>query len=241
MVGRWRKVLIITEIAMVSFVDAIKVILGNFFSKNSESYIHGVIHSWARTILAILKVNYKICNHHGFQFLDNRPYVIMSNHCSHIDIPLIYEAFAKDRVAMIAKKELFRIPFFGWGMKLGGCVTLDRKNAHRAAQDLIVARNSMLAGMRLWIAPEGTRSTTGKMAPFKNGGFKVAREVKAIIVPVTIIGSNRVLPAKTLDFSLDEVVEVHIGRPLDTSSYGAKGLGCLVADTVREIAEKLPQ
>ena len=240
-VGFWRKIFITMRIAVVSCVDAVRVIGVKFLRRNNVAYIHEIIHDWARLVLSILQVDYKIIDHHGFIFLEHRSYIIMSNHCSHVDIPLIYATFAKDKLGMISKKEIFRIPIFGYSMKLGGCLSIDRKNKRQAARDLLVAKDRMLAGMRLWIAPEGTRSSSDVLGTFKKGGFKIAREVNAMIVPVTIVGSHRVLPAKTLDYSLGELVEIHIGRPIDTMNYSANDLEMLMADTAKAISSRLPK
>ena len=97
----------------------------------------------------------------------------------------------------------------------------------------------MLNRVRLWVAPEGTRSRTGKIGVFKRGGFKIARDTKAIIVPVTIIGSDKVLPAGTFDFSVNEKVTVYIGRPIDTNDYQVDDLRKLMADTKKEIEANL--
>lgn len=238
-VGFWQKIVLTIRIAGISLIDAIKVVSASFLRKDRVSYIHGVIHGWARSVLSILQVDYKIIDQYDFAFIEHRPYIIMSNHCSHIDIPLIYETFAKDKIGMISKKEIFNIPIFGRGMRLGGCLSIDRKNMRQAMRDLVIAKDSMLSGMRLWIAPEGTRSPSGVLGPFKKGGFKIACEVNAIIVPVTIVGSNRVLPAKTLDYSLGKLVEVYIGKPIDTMNYDVNDLELLMADTAKEISRRL--
>ena len=236
-VGFWRKIFITTKIALISFTGAVRVIIASFLHKNDPSHVHKIVHEWARSILSILKVDYKIINQYGFVFLKHRPYIIMSNHCSHIDIPLIYETFAKNKIGMISKKEIFKMPVFGYAMRVGGCLSIDRKNMRQAVHDLEIAKKSMLSGMRLWIAPEGTRSYSGVLGSFKKGGFKIAREVDAIIVPVTIVGSGKVLPTKTLDYSLGKSVEIYIGKPIDTMNYDANNLELLIADTAKEISK----
>ena len=238
-VNFFQKMGIIFRIVMISVKDSSLVVFGSVFAKNKRYYADRIIHSWARHILRILEVEYKILDPHGFEFNPDRPYIIMSNHASHFDIPLIYAAFPRNTIGMISKKELFRIPIFGRGMKLGGCISIDRENRYRAMKDLEAAEKRMLDGVRFWIAPEGGRSRTGKIGDFKKGGFKIALDVKAIIVPVTIIGSGKILPAKTFDFSTKERVEIHIGKPIDTIHYQRKDLQKLMADTASEIALKL--
>lgn len=234
--------LMLTKMAIVFTKDTLHEVFGSLFIKNTQNkraYASRIVHAWAVSILRILKVKCKVFNPHAFTFNSNRPYIIMSNHLSHFDIPLLYVTFPKDIIAMISKKEMFRIPFFGWGMKISGCVSIDRENKYQAVKDLKNAEKNMLEGVRIWVAPEGTRSRTGKIGNFKRGGFKIALNVKAIIVPLTIIGSGKVLPPDTLDFSIGEKVEMHIGKPIDTANYELKDLPRLMADVASEITAKL--
>lgn len=240
-VSYWQKMLILARMAVIFAIDTLHEVFGSLFVKHKRAYASRIVHSWARSILHILKVEYKIFNPHAFEFTSGRPYIIMSNHLSHFDIPLLYVTFPSDIIAMIAKKELFRIPFFGWGMKISGCVSIDRENKYQALADLRTAERNMLEGVRIWVAPEGTRSRSGVMANFKKGGFKIALNVKAIIVPLTIIGSNKVLPPDTLDFSTGEKVEVHIGKPIDARNYELKDLSKLMADVESAIRMNLKE
>lgn len=235
-VGFFKKSLILVAIALVSISSSLKVLFLVFQRlRDQDAAASKIIHHWARNILKILQVNYTVLNSHNFSFVSDRPYIIMSNHCSHVDIPLIYEAFAHDKIGMIAKKELFKIPLFGRGMKLGGCLSIDRDNMRQALKDMDIAKKRLLSGVRLWIAPEGTRSLTGELGVLKKGGFKIAVGAKAIIIPVVIIGSNRILPAKTMDFNLEEKVEVHIGQPIDTLDYDTKDLQLLMEKVSRSL------
>ena len=238
-IGFFQKIVVMLRIIFVSINGSSLVIFGHFFLKNKDAYASRAVHSWAFKVLSIARVRYKILNPNSFKFEDGRPYIIMSNHLSHFDIPLIYAAFPNDVVGMVSKRELFHIPIFGWGMRFA-CIPIDRENKKQAIKDLANAKQAMLRGWRAWIAPEGTRSRTGKMGRFKKGGFKMALGTKATIVPVTIIGSNKVLPSKTLDISLDEEVEVHIGKPIDTSECQLKDLKQLMIDTFDTIASKMP-
>ncbi|CAL7962972.1 1-acyl-sn-glycerol-3-phosphate acyltransferase [Gammaproteobacteria bacterium] len=229
------KLIVMVRIIITTLVAASLMTLGLIFSKHNRGYVNKKVHIWNQKMLQIVRAKCKIFNPYGFEFKTDRPYVIMSNHLSLYDIPLIFAIFPGATVRMIAKKELYRIPIFGWGIKAGECVSIDRRNSRQAVKDLAVAKKKMLGGIKLWIAPEGTRSRTGKMGTFKRGGFKLALEAQAIIVPVAIIGSNKILPPETFDFSLDETVEMHICKPIDTMAYGLKDLPRLMEDTAVEI------
>lgn len=231
-----RKIIVMLRIIIVTIVETTLMTLCAIFYRRNRRYMNKRVYVWNQQMLGIVRAKYQIFNPHSFVFKTDRPYVIMSNHRSLYDIPLIFATFSGECIRMLAKKELFRIPIFGWGIKAGECVAIDRKNHRQAVKDLAVAKQKiMFGGIKIWIAPEGTRSRTGKMGAFKRGGFKLALDAKAIIVPVAIVGSNKILPPDTFDFSVDESVAMHICKPIDTLNYGLRDLPKLMADVALEI------
>jgi len=141
----------------------------------------------------------------------------MSNHASLYDIPIIL-ASLPGSIRMIAKRELSYIPYFGTSLKHSEFIFIDRKNRLKAIEDLKIAKRNMLNGIVVWAAPEGTRSRNGVLGPFKKGIFKLAQEIDAIIIPVVIIGSRQLLPAKTWQFHPGQHIIVRIGAPIYASS-----------------------
>ena len=230
-----RKIIIMLRIITATVIGTALVTFGAIFCRQNRSYMDKRVHVWNKKMLKIVRAKFQVFNPHNFVFQPDRAYIVMSNHLSLYDIPLIFAAFPGASIRMLAKKELFRIPVFGWGIKAGECVAIDRKNHRQAIRDLALARQKMLSGIKIWVAPEGTRSRTGELGVFKRGGFKLALDAKAIIVPVTIVGSNKILPPDTFDFSIDENIAMHIGKPIDTIKYGIKDLPQLMEDVARTI------
>lgn len=228
-----KKIIIMTRIIITTITNASLVAFECLFCKKNRKHMDNRIGIWNRNMLNIVKTKFQVLNPHHFTFKDDRAYIIMSNHLSLYDIPLIFATFPGASVRMIAKKELFSIPIFGWGIKAGECISIDRNNHRQALRDLEIAKQKMLDGIKIWIAPEGSRSRTGKMGLFKKGGFKLALSAKAIIVPVAIVGSDKILPAGTFDFSVGESIQMHICKPVDTSNYNLKELPELM-QVVRE-------
>lgn len=198
--------------------------------KSPREAINYCLHDWAKKLLAVIKVNYKIYNPHQIKLEPNQPYIIMSNHASHYDIPLIAMAFPNN-LRMLAKKELFKVPVWGAAMKAAEILSVDRNNARQAVKDLAFVRDKMESGIVPWIAPEGTRSHSGSLGEFKKGGFMVAQKTGARIIPVGISGSNKLLPPKTCDFQLGESVDIYIGEPIDASAYKKNEIKKLMQDT----------
>jgi len=132
---------------------------------------------------------------HGRENIDPKvTYLVMSNHQSHYDVAVIYYVLGP-RMRMVAKRELFDMPVFGSAMKAAGFISVDRGSKKSALQSLDDAREKLQAGTPIWIAPEGTRSPTGELLPFKKGGFVIAVETGTPILPVSIAGTREVLPA----------------------------------------------
>jgi 1-acyl-sn-glycerol-3-phosphate acyltransferase len=181
-----------------------------------------------------VRIKKKVFDPFNIRIEPGKRYIIMSNHRSHYDIPLMILSLPAS-IRMLTKKELFRIPLWGRGMAAGEFISIDRHNIEQAKHDLKKAREKMEDGIVLWIAPEGTRSRTGRMGPYKKGGFILAIEAGAQIIPVGIRGSEKVLPPKTWEFFLDQKVDIHIGKPIDTAAYTLENKDELIEAVRREI------
>lgn len=152
--------------------------------------------AWCRHLLAVAGVKIEV---DGLDRLrPDRRYVFVSNHQSALDIPLIIGGL-KHHVSFIAKRELFMIPFFGWGIYMLGHVWIDRSNARKARRSISRAVATLKReGISLIIFPEGTRSPDGRVREFKKGSFTLALESGVEVVPVAIEGTHRILPKKAL-------------------------------------------
>jgi len=191
---------------------------------------------WARRLLEIVRIHYTVIDPNHTVIEPGKRYIIMSNHRSLYDIPLIIMSLPGS-IRMLTKKELFKVPLWGRGMAAGEFISIDRHNLEQAKIDLAKARAKMESGIVLWIAPEGTRSRTGRLGPFKKGGFIMAIESGATIIPVGIQGSETVLPAKTWDFYLDQDIQIHVGDPIEASNYTMEQKDQLLADVRAAIAK----
>jgi 1-acyl-sn-glycerol-3-phosphate acyltransferase len=191
---------------------------------------------WAGKLLEFIRIHYTVSDPNHTAIEPGKRYIIMSNHRSLYDIPLIIMSLPGS-IRMLTKKELFKVPLWGRGMAAGEFISIDRHNIEQAKIDLAKARAKMESGIVLWIAPEGTRSRTGRMGPFKKGGFIMAIESGATIIPVGIQGSQTVLPAKTWDFYLDQKVQVYIGAPIEASRYTLEQKDQLLAEVRSAIAK----
>jgi 1-acyl-sn-glycerol-3-phosphate acyltransferase len=189
---------------------------------------------WSAKLLQNLRLSYSSYNTHEVSFHGSKPYIIMSNHSSLCDIPLILVTIPGS-IRMLTKKELFHVPIWGRGMQAGEFISIDRNDRRQAVKDLQYAKEKLESGIILWVAPEGTRSDTGELGPFKKGGFMLAIRTGAYIVPVGIRGAYDVLPPRTLQFHLGKHAEVHVGKPVDASLYAPKNRDLLMFEVERQI------
>jgi len=191
---------------------------------------------WAGKLVESAEIRYTVLDPHQVKFEPGKRYIVMCNHRSHYDIPLSVLAIPAS-VRMLTKKELFKVPLWGRGMAAGEFIAIDRHDFEQAKKDLAAARAKMEDGIALWIAPEGTRSRTGRMGSFKKGGFVMAIEAGATIIPMGIQGSEKVLPPKTLDLILGQEVRIEIGSPIEASRYTLENKEGLMEEVRKAIAD----
>ncbi len=173
---------------------------------------------WSKGLLRVAKVNVLTVGRE--HITPGESYVIMSNHQSHFDVPVIFQAVGIP-VRMVAKKELFRIPIMGPAMRYSGFVEVDRARRTRAMRSLVAARDRLQRdGTSVWIAPEGTRSTTGELGRFKRGGFQLAVDAGLRILPVIVDGSLRIHRAGERRVHKHQTVSVTIRPPIDAPAFG---------------------
>jgi len=163
-------------------------------------------------------------------------YIFMSNHVSNLDPPVLIPIIP-GRCSVLVKKELFRLPILGTGMKVADLVPVDRGDREAAIESVNAAIKVLQQGLHMVVFPEGTRSADGHLLPFKKGPFHMAMESGVPIVPVTLQGTFESWP-KTR-FALKPGTATVIFHPLiDPRRYSERDL---LMDAVRDaIAGALP-
>lgn len=156
--------------------------------------------------------------------------VLVSNHQSVVDIPLLLSAFRRP-VKFLAKRELGEIPLFGRAMAAAGNLFVDRDDPRDAVHMLRDAGARVRGGALLVVFPEGTRSADGSIGEFKPGAFYLAQRSGAPVVPLYIDGGNRALPKGTFRFRPADLL-VRVLPPL-TVEEGAGGAKERIAGSVR--------
>jgi 1-acyl-sn-glycerol-3-phosphate acyltransferase len=142
------------------------------------------------------------------------PYVFMSNHQSLFDVLAVVAALPEFQLRWVAKKELTRIPVFGWALRHSDHIIIDRSNHVQAMTSLRAAVEQMRRGLSVIIFPEGTRGPgDGTLLPFKKGGFVLAQEAAIPIVPIVVQGSPEVLSRRGWQIHGGDI-DVLVGTPI---------------------------
>lgn len=160
------------------------------------------------------------------------PHIFMSNHLSFLDGPLLFLLIPQS-VRVILKKEVFRIPVVGPGMRFVGFVPVDRKRARGGKKSIDQAASLMRErGYSYLIFPEGTRSRDGRTQAFRRGGFFLALESGAAIAPITIRGTYELMPRGSM-FARRGKIDVLFHPPVPTAGYDQNTMQALV-DKIRD-------
>jgi 1-acyl-sn-glycerol-3-phosphate acyltransferase len=165
-----------------------------------------------------------------------RTYIFMSNHISNLDPPITLPLIPR-RTSVMVKKELFRVPILGKIMLIGSLVPVDRGNRDSGIAAVRDAVKALEQGLNMTTYVEGKRSFDGKLLPFKKGPFYLARECNVPVVPITISGTEKVMPKARFAIRPGTVtVEFH--EPIEPSNFGERD--CLMAKVRAAINSGLP-
>jgi 1-acyl-sn-glycerol-3-phosphate acyltransferase len=193
--------------------------------------------SWSAALVRYAKIGIDVIGLE--QVPDGEAFVVMSNHRSHYDIPVLFQALRPRRLRMVAKAELFRVPIWAGAMRAAGFVEVNRSNRIAAMRSLERARDAIRAGTSIWIAPEGTRGSGAELGSFKKGGFHLAVGAEARILPLSVLGTERILPARGTHVTDGERVTVKVGAPVDPRDYAERDLKLLMAAVRERIVQGL--
>ncbi len=226
--------LIIVWTVTATFVLALVAVGVSLFSRSGD-FVHLIARLWGRSILWVSGVRVVV---HGRERLDpSRACIFMANHQSNFDIPVLL-GHLPVQFRWLAKAELFRILLFGRAMRGAGYIPIDRQDRAAAFHSLREAAEKIRAGASIVIFPEGTRSADGELKAFKKGGFVLALQAKAPVVPIGIRGTREVMPKGSLWIRPGRVT-VAIGEPIDLAGGAFPTKEALMETVRRAILEAM--
>jgi 1-acyl-sn-glycerol-3-phosphate acyltransferase len=198
-------------------------------------YVFG--HTGAAMGMALAGIRFKVAG------LENVPksrgVVFCANHQSNVDAPVLFRAVHR-RLRFLYKHEIDRIPVLARAFRIAGFIPIDRHNKEAAMRSIELGAQSLRAGESILIFPEGTRSKTDELLPFKKGGFRMAIKAGAPIVPVAISG-GRAAMVKGSATIRPVTLTIRIGKPIETEGVGVEQRDKIIERVRQEISALLAQ
>jgi 1-acyl-sn-glycerol-3-phosphate acyltransferase len=194
---------------------------------------------WFRRLGRLLaKINPSRVRISGGEHIEtNRVYVIVSNHQSLADIPLV--SHLKLDTKWLAKAELFRVPLLGWMLRMAGDIPVDRSLPRQGAKAMLKCAKYLRRRCSVIFFPEGGRSMDGEVQPFNEGAFQLAIREQVPILPLVVEGTGKVLPSKTWLWGTSRDVQLRVLEPVSVTGWGVKDSGALRDAVRRKIVDEL--
>ena len=205
------------------------------FKKNREGYFNWC--EWGAKIwLKSAGAKVKVIGKENLK--DTESYVFISNHRSYLDTALLY-SYSGRRMGLVGKKELLKVPIFGYGMGIANIIAIDRSNPAKAKESMQKARKVMDDGYSFGVFAEGTRGYPNELLPFKKGAFHLALQTGAPIVPVAIKNTDWMM-GKKRGVAYSGTIEMVLLPPIETKGLTVEDdLKDLLKEVRRMVAEEL--
>jgi 1-acyl-sn-glycerol-3-phosphate acyltransferase len=173
---------------------------------------HRIAQTWARGCVLISGMRLTV---RGAEILRRHPVAVYAaNHTSYMDTPVIF-ATLPFQFRILAKKELWTMPFIGWHLNRSGQIPIDTASAHSTLSSLGAGVKALRSGMPLFVFPEGARTPDGATQEFLSGAAFLAIRAQVPIVPIALTGVYNVLPIHTTHFNPGDVT-LTVGEPIPT-------------------------
>jgi 1-acyl-sn-glycerol-3-phosphate acyltransferase len=209
---RWRSNICQAPVffAMTAICGTIALIVSLFDRSGRRQ--HGVARIWARISLLASWAPLRIV---GAENLRKYPVAVYaSNHTSYMDVPVLFSTLPF-QFRILAKKELWRLPFIGWYLERSGQMPIDSANPSATRASLGDAVKTLRKGMPLFVFPEGRRTLSGDLNPFQSGAAYLALRAQVPLVPIALSGVYDLLPMHTHHFFPTQLT-LHVGEPIET-------------------------
>jgi 1-acyl-sn-glycerol-3-phosphate acyltransferase len=230
---------VLRALATVLFITVVTS-LGSFWGlflrllDPSGDRVLDLARAWSGWVTSFAGVKIEVDNRANL--VADQPYVFVANHASSLDIWAMFLVIPR-RIRMIAKKQLARIPLFGWGMWAGRFIFIDRQNGVAARRSIDQAGERIHNGESVLVFPEGTRTRDGSLGPFKKGSFHLAVKAGVPIVPVALRGTRELMPRGSILLRAGTVKAI-VGEPIATQGLSDEERATL-NERVRAIIEAM--
>lgn len=187
-------------------------LLPGLFGHRGVSVTHFFIKAWSWIFSFLNRIPYEIIDWHKIE--KRKSYIFVSNHTSYLDIPPLVVTI-RGQFRALAKKELLKIPVFGWIANVM-CVVVDRSSNESRRKSILHLKEILDIGISVLIFPEGTQNRTrDSLQPFYDGAFRIAIETQEPILPIAVIGAGKLMPPGKI-FIKPGKVKVIVGDEVPT-------------------------
>ncbi len=228
----------ITYVAVSLYVlvtGLVGMLLATVFGWTGLLYIFG--HGGVYLGLWLCGIRFKVADADNLPL--DRAAVYCSNHESNVDPPILFTAL-HPRMHILYKHEIDQIPVLARAFRMGGFIPIDRRNKESAMRSIEKGAKSIRDGSSFLIFPEGTRSRTGQMLPFKKGGFVMAIKAGAPIVPIAISGGRDAMQRGS-SIIKPVRISIRVGQPVETAGVSLDDRDLLIETVRARIQELLAQ
>jgi 1-acyl-sn-glycerol-3-phosphate acyltransferase len=221
-------------VTIITLIISPPLIIVSLFDKTGGSP-YWFMRLWARMVSRCMGLT---CSIYGAdKVVPGTSYILTPNHQGNADI-LALVTILPLRFRWVIKRELLKIPMFGWALGATGAISLNRSDRQQAVRSLKDGVSKLAGGWSVLIYPEGTRTSDGNLQPFKKGAFMMAVQTGIPILPVTCNGAFKILPKKTIVFRPGHVT-LTVGDPIPTEGLTEEDVPELMEKTRAAISKNL--
>lgn len=234
-----KSILIWIAVAILILIWLPLLAISRLFDQDEGHYFTGRLFRILGKAISKVNPNWRITISGNIDIDDRHPYVVVCNHLSQADIPLISNL--PWEMKWVAKKELFETPVVGWMMRLAGDISVDRKAINRKRKTLASASDYLSKRCSVMFFPEGTRSRNGKMNRFTKGAFELAIREGVPILPMAIDGTQTCLPKKSWKFGKADHIKLKVLDPISTRHLAKEDVSSLTEEVREMILNQLSE
>ncbi|PKN24176.1 MAG: 1-acyl-sn-glycerol-3-phosphate acyltransferase [Deltaproteobacteria bacterium HGW-Deltaproteobacteria-21] len=234
-VGGWLRTIraVLVAVLLTLVLGPPLIVISLFEKTGSTAYL--LTRLWARLLSRSMGLTFSIQGTE--KIAPSVSYIIAPNHQGYVDILALITTLPP-RFRWVLKRELLRIPLFGWALGRTGAISLDRSNREQAMKSLVVGASKLTGGWSVLIYPEGTRTPDGNLQHFKKGAFIMAIQTGIPILPVTCNGAYKIMPKKTIVFQPGHIT-VTVGDPIPSEGLTEADVGRLLDKTRAAVGRHL--
>lgn len=228
-------VFLVFTVFMLLFLPGI--IIPAFFGPRAVSVTYFFMKLWSWVFSQLTFIRYQMIGRENI--IKGKAYIYVSNHTSFLDLPGIAMTI-RGQFRPLAKKELLKIPVFGW-ITRATCVVVDRTSNESRKKSINYLKDVLTLGINILIFPEGTQNRTKEiMQPFKDGAFRIAIDTQKPILPMVVVGAGKLMPPGTIRLR-PGLVKIIVGPEISLAEINRESLADLKEHTFASMQRMIKQ